>query len=135
MIRRVALPIALSVAGLVGMAIPAYAGTWSDDRSTTGAAASCTMRSWAAEIHDQNADISCNISDTLGDSHSVYVDWWQDGYAKKRLTNHDGSGHVTQSYDARYNPDGSFGTLYWRVCRDVQFGNDNCSSTVSHRTG
>lgn len=134
MVRRVGVPIALALAGLVGMAVPAYAGNWSDNESTTGASASCTMRSWTAEIHDQNADISCDISDTLGDSHSVYVDWWQDGYAKKRLTNHDGAGHTTHSYDSRYNPDGSFGTLYWRVCRDVQLGDDNCSRTISHRT-
>jgi hypothetical protein len=94
MVRRVTVSIALVLTGLVGMAMSAYAGNWSDSEFTTGAAASCTMRSWTAQIHDQNADISCDISDTLGDSHSVYVEWWQDGYAnKKRLTNHDGVGH------------------------------------------
>lgn len=134
MIRRATVPIALTLAGLVVMAIPAYAGTWTDSRSTTGDAATCTMKSWAGAIHDQNASISCDISDTKADSHSVYVDWWQDGYAKVRLTNHDGSGHTTHSYDARTNGDGSFETLYWHVCRDVQWGGDNCSSTVSHRT-
>jgi len=77
MIRRVAVSVALSLAGLVGMALPAYAGNWSDNRSTTGASASCTMRSWTAQIHDQNADISCDINDTAGDSHSVY-----EGYSR-----------------------------------------------------
>lgn len=134
MIRRVVAVTALSLSGIIGIALPAYAGTWSDDKSTEGAAASCTMRSWteAGEVPDQHADIDCNLSDTLGDNHSVYVEWWQDGYAKVRLSNRDGVGHTTHHHDSRYNGDGSFGTLNWRVCRDAQFQGDNCSKTVSH---
>jgi hypothetical protein len=116
--------------GLAGMITPVH---WSDSRTTTGAAASCTMRSWDGTIRNKYADISCDISDTAGDSHSVYVEWWQDGFGKVRMNNHDGVGHTTHSYDSRQGSD-SFQTLYWRVCRDVQFGHDNCSSTVSHRT-
>lgn len=98
-------------------------------RSTTGASASCYFTTWAVLIHDDHAQINCSLSDTSGDSHSVYVEWWQDGFGHVTLRNSGGSGTTKSVVDARQNGDGSFGDLYFKVCRDVQLEPDNCSST------
>jgi hypothetical protein len=132
--RRMIATFTTGVALAIGFAAPALAGSWTDSRDTAGAAATCTMTTWDDAVSDQYASIGCNLTDTACDSHSVYIEWWQDGYAKVRLNNTDGCNTTNSPSDTRYNDDGSFGTVYWRVCRDVQLGRDNCSSTVSHRT-
>lgn len=40
-------------------------------RSTTGATASCHFTTWGTLVHDDHAQINCDLSDTLADSHSV----------------------------------------------------------------
>jgi hypothetical protein len=113
--------------------------TWTDSRSAfidkkESASATCTTSTWDGTVPNQYASISCSLSDTSCDGHSVYVKWWQDGYGKVRLSNRDGCNHTTSHSDSRYNGDGSFGTLYWQVCVDIQFDGDECSDIVSHRT-
>jgi hypothetical protein len=100
-------------------------------RSTTGAKASCHFSTWGVVIHDDHAQINCSLSDTAADSHSVYVEWWQDGFGHVQLKNSNGSGSTKSVVDARQNGDGSFETLYFKVCRDVQLLPDNCSSTYT----
>ncbi len=95
--------------------------------STEGAKATCSFHTWGEEIHDDHAQISCDLKDTKGDDKAVYVEWWQDGFGPVLLYNHNGNGSTKHVTDARENYDGSFGTLYFRVCRDVPWWKDNCS--------
>jgi len=92
------------------------------------------VSTWDRYVRDQYARITCSLKDTSCDSHSVYIQWWQDGYGKVRLNNTNGCNWTTFPSDTRYNGDGAFSTLKWRVCRDIQRGRDNCSSTVVHYT-
>ena len=92
------------------------------------------MRTFNDLVRDQIAQIDCSIKDTSADSKSVYVEWWQDGYGKVKLKNTSGSGSTVYRTDTRENGDGAFGTLRWRVCRDVSLSPDNCSTTVVHTT-
>jgi hypothetical protein len=105
--------------------------------STTGAAASCSLSTWDRYPnqywHNNMAQITCRLSDTVADSRSVYVEWWQDGFGHVRLSNTQGSGTTITVSDTRYNYDGSFGTAYFKVCRKVNYGTDNCSGTYSWR--
>ncbi len=103
--------------------------------STTGAAASCSLVTWTGSYNFRNsaARINCRLSDTLSDDHSVYVEWWQDGYGHVKMRNSQGSGTTIYTSDTRYSPDGSFVNIYFKVCRDVQVGFDNCSYTRSWR--
>lgn len=116
---------------------------WKNSRSTEGASATCDM--WTEKYNvgppDQLARIKCQLSDTLNDDDAVYVEWWQDGFGHIKMWNTaDCCTHTVCDPDCsgtnwRYNGGGSFGTLYWKVCRDKGFpASDNCSSTVSHNT-
>ncbi|HYP22395.1 MAG TPA: hypothetical protein VEV43_02380 [Actinomycetota bacterium] len=122
---------------LVFMAGPAHAdladNTWGPfARSTTGASVSnCWLYSWKGNVHDQYGRVECNLKDTMADGDAVYVEWVQDGYAAISLYNHGGNGTTKFVADTRYNGDGSFGTLKFRVCRDQGFpSSDNCSDWV-----
>ncbi len=130
MIRRLALAAALT-AGVMALTVTEASAAQSSavTRSTTGARATCSFYTWKVLIHDDHAQINCSLSDTSGDSHSVYVDWWQDGFGHVHLRNSKGNGSTISVVDARQNGDGSFEDLYFRVCRDVQLEPDNCSST------
>lgn len=99
-------------------------------RSTTGAEATCDIVSWsnyAPGLNDHIVQITCQISDTAGDSHAVYVEWKQDGYAWNRLSNNNGYGSTVTRTEARDSFDPT-ANAYFRVCRDVQAWPDNCSS-------
>lgn len=128
------------VASAVGISVasPAVAGAWTvmetfgpDTLSTSGAVATCTIYAGYTQIHSDTAMIVCSLSDTQADGNSVYVGWKQDSYATVSLYNVNGNGSTISFSDARYNPDGSFGTLQWKVCRDMAFS-DNCSSWVTY---
>ncbi|WP_033289522.1 hypothetical protein [Amycolatopsis jejuensis] len=119
----------LGVAAVLTATSASAASSPTYTKSTTGAKASCSFTTWGKLIHDDHAQITCKLSDTKGDSHSVYVEWWQDGYGSVNLYNHNGSGSTKKVSDARVNGDGSFQTLYFRVCRDIQWWPDNCSGT------
>jgi hypothetical protein len=95
--------------------------------STTGAKASCAFHTWKGTIHDDHAQINCDLSDTQSDGDWVYVEWWQDGFASVQLRNGNGAGSTKFVSDARVNGDGSFEHLYFRVCRHVAAWPDNCS--------
>lgn len=137
MLRRILTTTILSAAIAFGflftMSNQAHAATTYPPQtaSTTGAAATCSLTTWATHIQHDTAQISCQLSDTLGDSHSVYLEWWQDGFGHIRFNNSDGHGKTIPVTDARINYDGSFGTAYFKVCRDIQLGRDNCSVTYS----
>jgi hypothetical protein len=133
-IRRMIAGVAAAVVLLVGFASPAVAESWTNSRNTEGAAATCTVSTWDGLVRDQYAKISCSLKDTKCDNNAVYIEWWQDGYRKIRLNNTNGCNKTTYPSDTRYNNDGAFTVLRWRVCRDVPFAFDNCSSTVTHYT-
>jgi hypothetical protein len=108
----------------------------SQNNSTRGASATCSLISWKDISYlrrDNYAQITCQIRDTGNDNNQVYVKWWQDGYGDIHLTNSQGYRTTVSLSDARYNPDGSFGNAYWEICRDIRFGRDNCSTTKSWR--
>jgi hypothetical protein len=134
--RRFGLALATATTLAIACASPACADYCNDSQSTAGAAATCSLSTGDGRtVGDQYASITCSgIADTSCDNHSVYVEWWQDGYAKVRATNSAGCNRSLSGSDRRYNPDGTFVTLYWRVCRDIQRGRDNCSPTVTRRT-
>jgi hypothetical protein len=113
----------------------AHADQYTDTAKTEGASATCTMTSGTSISRNDTASISCDLTDTKGDAHPVYVEWWQDGFARKRLPNYDGVNHTSHHDDGKQNLDGGFINLYWRVCRDVQLGPDNCSDPISHKAG
>lgn len=106
--------------------------TWHDTSEAEGASASCTTETSETNIHDDLATIDCTLADTAADSHPVYVQWWQDGFEKSRLENHDGANSTKSVSDRRSNGAGSFAKVSWQVCRDVQLGSDDCSPVVTH---
>jgi hypothetical protein len=124
---------ALSIAGAIvgATAAPASADSWpAVTKTTAGASATCSVSSSTRYVHDDIGTITCSaIRDTEADGDSVYVAWKQDGYATISLYNSNGNGTSVSRTDSRFNPDGSFGTLKWRICRDQQAPfSDNCSS-------
>ncbi len=104
---------------------------YSKSASTTGAAATCDLITYKTVIHDDTAQLTCSLSDTSDDGDEVYVEWWQDGFGHIQLHNYDGAGTTITVQDARFNGDGSFQTIYFKVCRDISLWPDNCSSTKS----
>jgi hypothetical protein len=139
---RKAAKLALSMGGAAGLigatANPAGADwIWQPETgSTTGAEATCQVRTETRYVHDDIAQINCAITDTQADGDAVYVAWKQDGYATISLYNRQGNGWTTYHEDRRYNPDGSFFHLRWRICRDRQAPfSDNCSDWFDYYTG
>ena len=105
--------------------------------STTGAAATCQLRTFASNYYDgpNSARITCQLSDTLADSRPVYVEWWQDYFAHRRMHNAQGPGTTVTVYDNR-SAGGAYFIVYFKVCRGVQLGTvgtPNCSATMSWR--
>ena len=124
--------IAMAAVGTLALTGAAHADSGEYAEAGDGASATCSVSTWAGPVHDDMAQIDCALTDTKGDSNPVYIDWWQDGYKKIRFENHDGKGHSTTHNDVRYNPDGSFGDVYWKVCVDVRPGQDKCSETIHY---
>lgn len=96
--------------------------------TTTGASLMCNV--YKTGTFTGYAD--CWLTDTLADSHQVYALPQEEAFPTERRTNSGGNG--TTLYFREYiNGD----TVHWywsyKVCRDVKFGSDNCSSwqTVS----
>lgn len=87
--RRVGPGLAAAATLAIACASPAWADYWNDSQSTAGAAATCALSTGDGRtVRDQYASITCSrIADTSCDNHSVYVEWWQDGYRKVRATN------------------------------------------------
>ena len=120
--------IAAVAAAVLLMSNTAVADTWlTASASTTGARATCDVWTSTRYVDDDLAYISCTIWDTSADGDAVYVGWQQDGYRTVSLYHRNGYPTSFVRTDGRYNSDGSFGTLRWRVCRDRQFYSDNCS--------
>jgi hypothetical protein len=103
----------------------------SQTASTTGAVATCSLTTSADRIHDDTAQIECDLKDTKADGDAVYVEWWQDGFEHTQLRNSLGNGHTIYVVDTNINGAGSFETAYFKVCRDISFWPDDCSSTMS----
>jgi hypothetical protein len=127
---------ALALMLILLAATPAAAGATSypsQYASTTGASASCSLETWDAypgrNPRNQYARITCRLSDTVADSRSVYIQWQIDAFAPVRLSNTQGSGTTITVSDTRYNYDGSIRNAYFKVCRKVNYGIDNCSGT------
>jgi len=116
----------------LGQTAQALVDTQSRSNEPDSARATCTVFTFADRIHDDIAEIDCDLTDSLADSHSVYVEWSQDGFDERRLENHDGAGSTLFVSDALQNLDGSFQRIRWHVCTDVQFGGDDCSDDVSY---
>ena len=139
MLRRIMtitlLSTAVAFCALFPLSDQAHAATYtyypSQTAGTTGAVATCKLITWADRIHDDTAELDCQLKDTKADGDSVYVEWWQDGFGHIQHRNSQGNGHTITFRDARRNGDGSFETAYFKVCRDVSFWPDNCSSTMS----
>ena len=116
---------------------------WRDSRyssaSNPGAWAQCDVYTDGSAIPDVRARIKCSLKDINQDGDAVYVAWWQDGYGHVSMYNRNGAGSTITVCDPDCSGtlwrtgDGSFGTIYWKVCvdRGAPLG-DNCSSTVIH---
>ncbi len=138
MLRRIITITVLSAAMAFAVLFPlsnhAYAATRTYPSQTTGTAgakATCSLMTWGTRIHDDHAQITCDLKDTKADGHSVYVEWWQDGFGHVELRNSEGSGHTRHVVDARQNGDGSFEKAYFKVCEDIPHWFDDCSDTLS----
>ena len=96
--------------------------------STTGAFLTCnTYNDGGGRGH---AD--CTLIDTKADSHSVYAVMQADGYSSHRYNNTRGNGKSV-SFTDRFATDTPHWDFYYKVCRDIQFGFDNCSGWVHIR--
>jgi hypothetical protein len=102
--RRVGPGLAAAATLAIACASPAWADYWNDSQSTAGAAATCALSTGDGRtVRDQYASITCSrIADTSCDNHSVYVEWWQDGYRKVRATNSAGCNRTLSGSDRRY---------------------------------
>ena len=96
--------------------------------STTGAFLACKS------YNDGNGagHAVCALTDTAADSHSVYANLQVDGYAGVRYNNTGGNG-TTLNFTYWFGTDTPHWDLYYRACRNVQRGVDNCSGWVHIR--
>ena len=100
----------------------------SKTRSIYGAKATCQLRTWGEQIHDDNAELSCKVSDTAKDGETPYIYWQLDGYDWMDFGYHHGGSGTSGWYaDSDENPDGSYGTVRFQVCRTRPLW-DSCSS-------
>lgn len=93
--------------------------------STTGASLTCNT------YNDGNGlgHADCILTDTAADSHSVYALMHVDGYAGVRYNDTGGSG-TRLNFTYWFGTDTLYWDFYYRACRNVQFGSDNCSAWV-----
>jgi hypothetical protein len=123
--RQLILVGAVVAAAVLGTSSAAFAGI---GVSTTGASLYCnTYNDGGFRGH---AD--CWLSDTSADSHSVYALLQVDGYATHRYNNTGGNG-TTLNFTDRFSSDVVHWDYHYKVCRNVQFGSDNCSGWVHVR--
>jgi hypothetical protein len=93
------------------------------DASADGVAAKCTVKR-------DLTSIDCSLSDTKGDSHQVYIEWWLDS-ERHRYVNSGGDGSTNGFSEESLNGDGAADHLKWKACTDVQFGGDHCSQWMN----
>lgn len=113
---------AIVAAAAVCSSTAAFAGV---GVSTTGAFLTCNT------YNDGNGSghADCTLTDTAADSHSVYAVMQADGYPSVRYNNTGGYG-TSMSFTYRFGTDTPQWDFYYKVCRNIQFGFDNCSGWV-----
>lgn len=118
-----AVPVALGL--VLVMTGTASAGT---TLTTTGGSLLCNV--YKTGTFTGYAD--CWLKDTLSDKRQVYAVTRTEGFPEARISNSGGDG--TTLYFKR-NIHGDTRTWYWsyKVCRKVNLGSDNCSSTQTIR--
>jgi hypothetical protein len=114
---------AIVAAAAVCSSTAAFAGV---GVSTTGAFLSCNT------YNDGNGSghADCTLTDTAADSHSVYAVMQADGYRSVRYNNNKGGYGTSRSFTYSFVTDTPQWDFYYKVCRDIQFGFDNCSGWV-----
>jgi hypothetical protein len=91
--------------------------------STTGALLTCNVYSDSKF----NGHADCKLTDTKADSHSVYAVTQVVGFSSFTYKNVGGNGTVL-NFTRPFTADGESPYIFrYKVCRDVQFGSDNCS--------
>lgn len=129
--RRIAIVAVLAAAFVAGTAVSAYAITGDGSTgaiSTTGASfTSGYIYWWPSGVNHGAMEVQGNLSDTLGDSDSVYIKAQVEGYGYATLWNNK-NGHGTTvtgdyyAYDYQ-SIETDYGTI--GVCRNGII--DNCS--------
>lgn len=119
--------VTLASATVMLMIGAAYARTYSRKTSTTtGAKAVCLLETYRGSGGlENNARISCEITDTEADGSTPYVLWQIDGYAERRINGSGPKDKVVQRVDSAGVNDG-IGKVRFRACRDRSFLRDNC---------
>lgn len=120
----------LAFAALLLGAAPASADVYGPQtREANYAKATCTITTYQVYVHDDAAQLDCQIWDKMVDGDGTYVSFQIDGYEPLSMYG-DGGAPVSEM---QYNPDGSIGTVRWKVCDDNQFPvSDDCTSTVEY---
>ncbi len=107
--------------------------TIKDERTATANCKAITWNSRTTFPLDNNAQITCHISDLADDGDSVYLRWWLDGYASHSL-NHKGKPNTTvKKIDSMAVPEGGIGTINFQVCRSIFAWPDKCSEEATWR--
>lgn len=119
------------LAVIAGLLIPAAVAHADPLQRTTskdvrGAAATCTVSSTLSRI-------DCTVRDTLVDKRSVFVEWKAMGRQGQFRNNNGANSERTFGEGLYRGIDSS--TLQWKVCVDIPWNNDRCSTYSNHAVG
>jgi len=115
--------VALAVPVMLGLGVMTVTSAFAAGNtvSTTGGSLTCNV--YQTPKFRGYAD--CWLTDTAADSRQVYAVTQVERFPTKRTTNNRGSGQ-TIAFRENINIDSRFEYRY-KVCRQVNFGGDNCS--------
>ncbi len=103
---------------------------------TNGAKAVCSLETYPARnvSFDNNAIITCDITDTKADGNTPYVRWKIDGYREIRFYGSGPNGTRVTRVDSAGIGDG-IGSVQFRACRDEgTLSRDDCDKYDNSNT-
>lgn len=128
--------VTLASATVMLMISVAYATTSFSSKSskTNGAKAVCSLETYPRRSGglENNARITCEITDMEADGSTPYVLWQIDGYAERRINGSGPNGTVVQRVDSAGVNDG-IRNVRFKACRDESFSFDDCDEYKTWR--
>jgi hypothetical protein len=102
-----------------------------DEKTVTANCKAITWNSRSTFHLDNNAQITCHISDLIDDGDAVYLKWWIDGYDSHSLNNKEGPKTTVKRIDAMADREDGISKIYFQVCRSVFAWSDKCGKVYS----
>ncbi|MFJ9518111.1 hypothetical protein ACIRPK_07560 [Kitasatospora sp. NPDC101801] len=89
------------------------------------AAASATSVTGAYAYYDPSRN-NFGLQDNKADGNGVFIEYWIDGVKQSRIVNYNGNG----TWRDFVVTTGEGHSLQWKVCVDISFAQDRCSSLI-----